>query len=154
MKDDIYLAQPVLERIFPRYTEYPMNSVTPAISYSRNGILLSMLILADDVMARDFKADDKDEVGIEITCYTRENQDGIGEDLVIRFVFQFSTGHPMFEAVIAGDLLDHQKDFVRALKQVDELILWIVDSSYKVFRVLELSWNYEGHKEVLEPLLA
>jgi hypothetical protein len=153
MKNDLESTRPILEKIFPKYREYPVNSMMPTVGYNSNGYIASMLIIVDDFMLEDFKKDKSDKVDLEIDCCTKRNSNGIGKDLIIRFDFYFKTGHPVFKTIVYGDLLDDQKRFIEGLKQVNDIMIWILDKDYNIFRVLNTDWNYEEHKDILEPLL-
>jgi ABC-type phosphate/phosphonate transport system permease subunit len=59
----------------------------------------------------------------------------------------------LYLRIVYGDLLDDQKRFIEGLKQVNDIMIWILDKDYNIFRVLNTDWNYEEHKDILEPLL-
>jgi hypothetical protein len=145
--------QALMGKVFPRYREYPIYSMIPALDSDEDRVVVSMLITGDDMMLQDFKADTEGRADVETICYTEKNEHGVGKDLVIRIDFFYPTGNPTFKAVIYGDLLDLQKDFVKALSKVNELVVWVADKNRKVLNVMELDWDYIAHKPVLEQFL-
>jgi Ca2+-binding EF-hand superfamily protein len=146
--------QDLMKKLFPQIKKYPMNSMTPNISRDDdNKIVVSMLALADDEMIQDFVKDTDGKVDIEINCYLEKNKNNIGRDLVIRFNFYYPTGHPIFESVIYGDLLDRQKDFIEALMRVDNIMVWVVDKHHKVRKVIQTTWDYRPSAKLFNELL-
>lgn len=150
---NILETQGVMQKVFPKYKQYPLNSMIPALSLNDNKIVVSMLIIADDEMIKDFIIDQSGMVDVEINTYLDNNEYNIGKDLKIRFDFYYPTGHPIFEATIHGDLLDRQKDFVEALKMVDSIVIWIADKNRKVKKVMNVSWDYNLAKHTLDQLV-
>lgn len=149
MKDNKEI-QELARKIFPQMGMYPMNSMTPSISNENKSV--SFFILADDEMIQDFR-EHKGVSSVEITTYLENNENRIGKDLVIRIDFYFPTGHPIFETVVYGDLLDEQIYFIKALKQVDKIALWIANKDRVVEKIMYLNWNYNNHKNTLEELI-
>lgn len=146
--------QSLMEKIFTRFREYPMNSMTPALSTNVDGKeVVSMLILGDDYMVQDFKQDTEGRVDIKISCYTERNQHNIGKDLVVRIDFYYPTGHPIFETVLYGDLAKGQKEFIEALKTVDKVVVWVADKDREAIKVMQLEWDYKAHADILDKLL-
>lgn len=144
--------QELARRIFPQMDIYPMNSMTPSIANDENGKAVSFFVLADDEMIQDFRQH-KGISNIEISTYLEKNENGIGKDLVIKLDFFFPTGHPIFETVVYGDLLDKQTDFVKALREVNKIALWIANKDRVVEKVMYLSWSYDDHKKTLDKLI-
>ncbi|QXM05818.1 hypothetical protein [Crassaminicella indica] len=100
-------------------------------------------------MIKAFRADTKGECEVEITTFLERNKNGMGQDLIIRIDFYYPTGHPFYEAVIAGDLLDGQKVFVKALEQVNKLNIWIANKDRVIEKVLNIAWDYRKAKKTL-----
>lgn len=145
--------QKLAKEVFPTMEEYPINSMTPSLGKDEEGNpIVSFLIIGDDVMLEAFRADTKGECEVEITTFLEKNENRIGQDLVIRVDFYYPTGHPFYEAVIAGDLLDGQKAFVKALEQVDKFNIWIANKDKVVEKVLNIAWDYSKAKDTLEEL--
>lgn len=147
---DVSDTNKLIKKVFPNLDKYVMNSMTPSLSYNEGEIIISMLILGDDFIMQDFKADKEGKVKIETTCYIEENKYNIGKDLVIRFEFHYDTGYPMFESVITGDQLEAQKTFIKALSTVDKIYIWVADNKREVFKIIEVNWDYTVHKEILD----
>ncbi len=149
MNNNIEDMQVLMRKVFPDMDKCHMNGMLPAIGYGRNKVVVSILILADDLMIRDFMNDTEDKVSVKTSCFTRKNKSGMGQDLIIRLDFFCKTGQPTFEAVIASELKKRRKDLIKALKKVDELVVWVADKDRKVQKVMCVDWDYEIHKRIL-----
>ena len=147
---DVSDTNQIMRKVFPNLDEYIMNSMTPSLSDNDGKTVISMLVLGNDFMIQDFKADKDGKVRIDTTCYIEENEYGIGKDLIIRFDFYYKTGHPIFETVIMGDLPEAQEAFIKGLNVVDKIYIWIADNKREVFKIMEVNWGYNAHKEVLD----
>lgn len=142
----------LLKSIFPGYKNYNINTMSPSLGKNGDKRIVSMLIIGDDTMIKDFKDDKSGQVDISTICYTKRNKNGIGQDLIIWLEFLYPTGHPSFKAVIYGDAIQEQKDFIEALESISELIIWVADKRYRVVKVMSTNWNYEAHKENLKSI--
>ncbi|MFW6047013.1 MAG: hypothetical protein ACOCP4_04420 [Candidatus Woesearchaeota archaeon] len=148
-KEELIKAQPYMERIFPRHTIYPMNSMTPSVGESKDGPTISFLLLGDDDLIQDFIKDTSGRVNIETSIYTEENKKGIGKDLVIRFIFMYPTGQPICETVLYGDLAEEQKRFIEDMKKVDRFLIFVSNKNHQLVKVIELDFDYKSHLDIL-----
>lgn len=144
--------QKILNEVFPKNKEYSINSLTPTVLDDGRKVVISFLAVLDDYMIQNFIFDKNSKVDIKISTYLERNKYNIGKDLAMRFDFYYPTGHPMLETVIYGDLKDKQKSFVKALRQVDEFIFWVVDKDTQVKKVMQVNWDSNKSKDTLDEI--
>jgi hypothetical protein len=145
-------VQELAKRVFPGMDNFPVNSMVPSVGFVKGKQKVSFLITADDEGIKGFRSS-QGEIEVELTTFTRENPQGVGEDLVMRLDFYFPTGNKMFEAVIPGNHCGGQKHFVKALREVGRFVLWIGNKERVIENALNLNWDYCEHKATLEKLL-
>lgn len=144
----------IMDKVFINNKEYPINAIIPSISADKNGrSIISMLILADDNNLKHFLENMNDEADVEITTYLRDNYKNMGKDLIMRLHFYYKTGSPLYEALIPGELMDTQKDFIKALQIVNEFYVWIANRNREPEKIIRVSWDYNYAKDILEDLL-
>jgi len=154
------LNEKIMHRIFPQWKQYPINSLTPSIEEyddTEEPIAIHMMFIGDDYMLQDFAreqyTDAQGKVMIETSLYIEPNEFKVGKDLVLRFEFFYPTGNPVLETVIVGDMPDMQKYFIKSLEKIDKFYLWIADRKGKMVRVKRITWNYDGHKTILNQIM-
>ncbi|MDS1030741.1 hypothetical protein RDV78_09775 [Bacillota bacterium LX-D] len=140
--------QAIMESIFPGWREFPKNSMTPALNISEDGKkMVSFLILASKELLQDFY-NEPEEYVIFTTVYLRKNKQKVGQDLIIRFDFNYPNNISYFESVIQGNLGNSQILFCKALTEVQKLYVFAADNHGKVLKVKEVLWDCTQHKDI------
>lgn len=136
------------------FKTFPMNSAIPAINKDHNGNeKASVLIVADNDMREHFRASKNKNLDIQVSTYLKDSHNDGKKDLIIRVDFFFQKAHGIYEAVIAGDLGNQQKDYIRVLKNSDVIDIWITDIDGSIERIVPIDWNFNKAQTALKELM-
>lgn len=136
MSNDIYLTQPLMEKIFPDMAQQSEKTIAFSIGesrFSKSGIL-SLLIRPTETGIELFRKT-RGSISIKTQTYTKISH--YTKKLFFRIEFTIEKTIQGFETSIDCNSMAG-KSIVEALKLNDEIIIWIADKECKVVKVLSM----------------
>ena len=149
MQNDIYLTQPLMERLFPGMKKHkePM-----AFSLAGDGFGTKNIISVLIRPSRDGVESFRNSCGsyeTMITCYPiTENG---GKKLGFRLEFSFEDRILCSDGII-DPINPIQRQIIDSLKLNDKIYIWVADDESRVVKIIELEWDYDKHKEVIDEI--
>lgn len=145
--------QEVMESLFPAWREYPLNSLNFVVlkrDELAEPIVLTMKYVGDDETIQAFKAENEGgHVDIKTTLWAEEDKDKTNKSLAISFDFTSIEGNPKMKAVVSGEDVSIQNEFIQALYNITHFYLFIADKNGKLIKVKQVDWSYMEHIGVL-----
>ncbi|MGI5840364.1 MAG: hypothetical protein ACOX8W_12000 [bacterium] len=136
------LLRESLKIVFPDWSEYPRNSMTPAIVEYPFGSTVSFLILGQSDMVKHFYTEQDGTTKIAITISAKDNGDAADRnDLVIRFACAFPAAEVAWESVISGKMVKDQERLIRELDKQEHIFIFIADEFGEMIKIKRLKWE-------------
>lgn len=148
LHDEDKQMRDIMSQVFPGHEEFAPDSVTPSITGTEDNPVVSFMVVCNQEATKDFR--ENQEISVEVVGTVIDNKRGVGKDLVLRFDFSFPVFSLQFFTAVEGENARQQSDFARILMEVDYFIIWLVDQDKRYLKVLQVEWDNEKHKEVLE----
>ncbi|NLI93178.1 MAG: hypothetical protein GX434_13640 [Peptococcaceae bacterium] len=153
-QSDILEIQPLIEQIFPNLREVPVNSISSSIFGTGEQKKIYLLIVGDDRLINPFLADTQDEAKSKIVTIAEKCQNKINFDLIMEFNFYFRRGGKgTFKVMFQAAHPEMQKQYVQALKEIENLCFIIADQERNIRKVFEVDWYYYKNKKVIEKIV-
>ncbi|MEA1961324.1 MAG: hypothetical protein U9N81_08665 [Bacillota bacterium] len=152
-KEEQVKLQMYLRMIYPDVDNFLTNTMTPAIVHLPDKDIVTMLIIGDRNRLKPLLKDRSESMDIETACDSEPNEKGTGQDLVIGMRILCPKGSVTMESVICGDKKQAQQRLAQTLKTIDEVTIWVVNENHEFVRIMNMSWLYEPHQEVLDQFL-
>lgn len=146
---DIEKIQPIIEQVFPNLQEIPVNSITSSIYGMGENKSIYFLIVGDDNLITPFLEDTKDEAKVKTVTSCEKSHNKVHFDLIMDFAFYFRKGKASFRVIFQATVPEVQKNYVNALKEVENLRFILMDKERKIRKVFEIDWYYFKNKKVL-----
>lgn len=150
MKDDINSAQSLMDSFFPEMKKHkePM-AFSLSGNESRTKFIISILIRPSIDGVEEFQ-NSCGTYDITIRCYII-NENGVKK---LGFRMEFLFGDRIFglDGIInPGDPIQNQ--IIKVLRINKELFIWVADEDGCVVRLIQVEWDYDSNKMVLDELL-
>lgn len=146
----------LVKKVFPGGKRYPEGTMTPSVISLDGGLsyLVSLLLICDKDTI-DTISDNNGTSTIEISAYLSDGYKNHSQNLhfSIKFMLENDKENPGFEMVVKGDDIEFQKMFVKALREIDNITLWITDSRMKVKKAMNLGFDYNMARWTLDLLV-